>query len=287
GATPQRFAPRRALLRLLPLAAFAWGGSGSARGSSPTLPRTRPDHLLIWVVTGRMRLHIARQAVEMRPGSLRFLPAGTAFAALPLPGAEGHVLTISPDLSHGLDPALPRQVTAGHVGAAGDALLVTLRDLADEAARASDRRALACHLTLLSLRLSRLDPEPDRSPADLQAAARNAAPPHPDRPLVERFLALAAVELGHCRSLAGLAQDLGTTLTVLDRACLAARGRRAVDLLHGLRLDRAAELLRHTDCPPARIAQDLGYASHAHLTRAFVTATGRTPEAYRHQMRQP
>ena len=28
-----------------------------------------------------------------------------------------------------------------------------------------------------------------------------------------------------------------------------------------------------------RIAADLGYSSHAHFTRAFVAATGRTPEA--------
>ncbi|TJZ93034.1 helix-turn-helix transcriptional regulator [Paracoccus gahaiensis] len=287
SAAPSRLAPHRPGLRLMPLAAFAWAGPGVRRGGTPALPRTRPEHLLIWLVSGRMRLQIARQATEMQPGSLRFIPAGTALAAHPLPGAEGHVLTLAPDLTTDLDPALPRQVTAGHPGAGGAALLVTLRDLADEAARATDRRALACHLNLLSLRLSRLDPEPGRVPAATRGNAANADAPRPDRPLVERFLALAAVELGQCRSLAGLAQDLGTTLTVLDRSCLEARGRRAVDLLHGLRLDRAAELLRHTDCPPGRIAQDLGYASHAHLTRAFVTATGRTPEAYRVQMRQP
>ena len=135
GAAPCNFFPHRPGLRLMPLAAFAWSGPGVRRGGTPALPRTRAEHLLIWLVSGRMRLQIARQATEMQPGSLRFIPAGTALAAHPLPGAEGHVLTIAPDLTADLDPALPRQVTAGHLGAGGDALLVTLRDLADEAAR--------------------------------------------------------------------------------------------------------------------------------------------------------
>ncbi|CAM3208880.1 AraC family transcriptional regulator [Paracoccus nototheniae] len=272
----RRFAPRRASLRLIPLEAFAWGGPADLRGS-PALPRTRPDHVLIWVASGRMRLQFPRRDVVLGPGDVRYIPAGTAFTARPLSGAGGHVLMIAPELTADLDPALPRTMIAGCVGAGATAFLVTLRDLVDEAARRPDRAALSCHLNLLSLRLSRLEPERDHCPGTPQSP--------PDRPLVERFLALAAIEMGTWRTLADLAQDLDTTLTQLDRACHQARGRRAVELLHELRLERAAELLRHTDRPTARIAQDLGYASHTHFTRAFVTATGRTPEAFRTQMR--
>lgn len=268
----RRFAPRAASLRLLPLAAFSWGSR-----SLPAQPRTRPEHVLVWVTEGRMRLDFPRRSVVMEPGDIRYIPAGTAFAAKPQQGAQGHVLLVSPELTAEVDPPLPTSPTAGCAGKGAAALLGTLRELVEEATNAPDRKALNCHLNLLSLRLTRLDPTPDHRPA--------AGPALPDRSLVEQFLTLAAAELGNCRTLADQAQDLGTTLTQLDRACIEAKGRRAVELMHELRLERAVEMLRHTDRTPARIAQELGYASQTHLTRAFVDATGRTPEAYRLQMR--
>ncbi|MFN4059181.1 MAG: helix-turn-helix domain-containing protein [Paracoccus hibiscisoli] len=267
----RRTAPRRASLRLLPIGAFTWGSA-----TPPVQPRTRPDHTLIWVTGGRMRLDFPRNGTILEPGDVRFIPSGTAFAARPRAGAEGHVLLISPELVAEVDPPLPRSVTAGCIGQGAAVLAATLQALVEEAARSPDRKALDCYLNVLSLRLSRLDPERDRrTPAGAALA---------DRPLVDRFLALSASEIGSDRTLADLAQDLGTTLTQLDRACLQARGRRAIDLVHEQRLERAAELLRHTDRPTPRIAQDLGYASHGHFTRIFVAATGRTPETYRQQM---
>lgn len=267
----RRLAPRRASLRLVPLPAFGWSGPGS-QGQ----PRTRPDHTLIWVTAGRMLMQFPRGSLLLGPGDIRYIPAGTAFAARAETGSDGHVLMISPELTAGVDPAMPPNMIGGSIGQAADAMLVNLRELSDEAASGPGSKALACHLNLLSLRLSRLEPEQD-----------HAAPPAAlhDRPLVYRFLALAAGELGSPRTLADMAQDLGTTLTHLDRACSETRGQRALDLLNELRLERAAELLRHTDRPTARLALDLGYASQAHFTRAFVAATGRTPEAFRNQMR--
>lgn len=273
GPASRRLTPRRTGLRLVPLAAFVGGVGNGAQA----LPRTRPDHTLIWVASGRMRLHFPRHVVVLGAGEVRFIPAGTAFATRSHPDADGHVLMIAPDLTAQMDPPLPGTMIGGNVGPAGAALLVNLRELADEAARNPDPRALACHLNLLSLRLSRLEPEQGHIPGARPASA--------DRPLVDRFLALAAIQIGSWQTLADQAQDLGTTLTQLDRACLEARGLRAVDLLHELRLERAAELLRHTDRPTPRIAQDLGYASQTHFTRVFVAATGRTPDAYRQQMR--
>lgn len=267
-----RFGPRQASLRLLPAGAFTWGGR-----AVPVQPRTRPDHVLIWVTEGRMRIDFPRSGGILAAGDVRFVPAGTAFAARPLDGAEGQVLLIAPELTAQVDPPLPRSVVAGCAGSGAALLSATLAELMAEAARSPDHRTLGCYLNMLSLRLSRLDPPRDHR-TDPGAV-------HADRPLVDRFLALAAVEMGSCRTLADLAQDLGTTLTHLDHACIEARGHRAIDLLHELRVDRAAELLRHTDRPVPRLAQDLGYASHAHFTRAFAAATGRTPEAYRSQTR--
>lgn len=266
----RRFAPRQASLRLMPAGAFSWGGR-----TLPVQPRTRPEHVLIWVAEGRMRLDFPRTGSVLAAGDVRFIPAGTAFAARPLDDAQGQVLLIAPELTTQLDPPLPRTVIAGCAGSGAAVLSATLTELMHEAARSADHRTIGCYLNVLSLRLSRLEPEQDHRP--------RPGTVHPDRPLVDRFLALAAIEMGSCRTLADLAQDLGTTLTLLDRACIEARGHRAIDLLHELRVERAAELLRHTDRPVPRLAQDLGYASHAHFTRAFVAATGRTPETYRSQ----
>ncbi len=268
----RRFGPRQASVRLMPAGAFSWGGY-----TLPVQPRTRPEHVLIWVTEGRLRIDFPCNSSVLSAGDVRFIPAGTAFAARPMEGLQGQVLLITPALTALVDPPLPRTVVAGCVGSGAAMLSATLTELVEEAGRSADHRTLGCYLNMLSLRLSRLDPERDHRP--------DPGTLHPDRPLVDRFLELAGIEMGSCRTLADLAQDMGTTLTHLDHACIAARGHRAIDLLHELRVERAAELLRHTDRPVPRLAQDLGYASHAHFTRAFAAATGRTPEAYRAQMR--
>lgn len=135
------------------------------------------------------------------------------------------------------------------------------------------RRALASDLSRC---LSQLEPARDER---LEAAAHTRH----DRALLDRFLAMAAARLDYRGSIADLAGEMGTTTAALDRACIAGRGRRAIEVIHDLRLERAVALLRKTDLGPARIAADLGYSSHAHFTRAFVAATGRTPENFRAQ----
>lgn len=273
----RRFVPRHASLRLLPLGAFLWGNH-----ASPPQPRTRPEHVLIWVTQGGLSLRWPGSRAALRAGDLRYIPAGTAFAALPGADTQGHVLLLPPELVRGLDPALPGQALAGTVGHQAEPLSFALRDLMAEAARGGDptsrRKALRHHLSLLALRLQRLDPpaEAGTEPGHFSA----------DHALVERFLAEVAPDPGRPVTLAELAGQLGTSLTALDRACLGVRGRRAIDLLNGLRLDRAAEMLRHSDLPAHRIAQILGYSGLAHFTRAFVAATGRPPDAFRMQIRR-
>lgn len=255
-------------MRLLPLQAFIWGSR-----AMPPQPRTRPDHALIWVIEGRMRLDFPRSHVILRAGDLRHVPAGTAFAAIPAAGTQGHVALISASLAARVQPPLPDRGMAAHVGSHTAQLEATLHELALETAK-PDAGTLSCLLNLLSLRLGQL--QPGRPPEPAAGAA-------PDLPLIEAFLALAAQRLGSAGSVAELAADLNSTMGALDQACLAARGKRAVDLIHDLRLERAVDLLRHTQRPTLRIAAELGYSSHAHFIRAFVAATGRTPDAFRAQ----
>jgi AraC family transcriptional activator of pobA len=149
----------------------------------------------------------------------------------------------------------------------------TLRELSVETLD-PDAPTLSRLMNLLSLRLRQLLPT---------RPAEGAEPIAPDHRLIERFLALAGQRLGSGRSVAELAAELRSTTGALDQACMATRGKRAVELIHDLQLERAADLLRSTDRITLRIAADLGYSSHGHFIRAFVAATGRTPDAFRAQ----
>lgn len=278
---PVRMSPRPADLRLMPLGAFAWGGAGAR-----PLPRTRSDHVLIWVTGGAARLDLPRQEEMLAEDDLRFVPAGTAFALRPHAGAQGHVLLLAPALAQGIEPPFPERMLAGCAGRRPAILSAALAELGAEGARGADPRRLHCYLGVLSLHLSQL-PAARGGVRDRAPVAPAAPVPGPDRRLVEAFLSRAAARLGACLTLSDLAEEMGTTHAALDRACLACRGRRALDLLHGLRLEEAARRLRETDLPPSQIAQETGYAGHAHMTRAFADSMGRTPEAYRHQARHP
>ncbi|GGF59517.1 hypothetical protein GCM10011402_09440 [Paracoccus acridae] len=261
---------RRQGIRLLPLAAFVWGNR-----AMPPQPRTRPDHVLIWVTDGRVQLDFPRAHFVLRAGDVRYIPAGTAFAAMPSAGSHGHVALISPSLAAGAEPPLPDRGLAAQAGSHAAQLEATLHELAVEAAN-PDAGTLSCLINLLALRLGQL--QPGRAPDVPETTP-------PDLPLIERFVALARQRLGSTRSVPELAAELHSTTAVLDQACQSARGKRAVELIHDLQLESAADLLRNTDLPLSRIAADLGYSSQAHFIRAFVAATGRSPDAFRAQSR--
>lgn len=266
----QRPIARQTGLRLLPLGSFVWG----ARGTPPR-PRTRADHCLIWVTQGYAQLDLPRQDILMPPDMLRFVPAGTAFAFMPRAGAEGHVLLLAPRLTEDIDPPLPDRMIAGLAGSEGTALAMTLQEMAIESTRPGGEAGLHCLLGMLALRLGRLRPvsgQPD--PAALRAF---------DRPLLDQFLTLARARLTPGLTVAELAEELGTTSAALDHVCQTAHGKRAIAMIHQIRLEQAIARLRETRQSPSQIARELGYASQAHFTRAFVEATGRRPEVFRNQ----
>lgn len=149
----QRPVGRQSGLRLLPLESFIWGSRGQ-----PPRPRTRPDHILIWVTAGQMHLDFPRDHHLMGADTIRVVPAGTAFAAVPQPGLAGHALLIAPDLLRDVDPPLPFTPLSVPTDEAGHALHLTLAELGEEAIRPAARQSLTCLLTLLSLRLSELQP---------------------------------------------------------------------------------------------------------------------------------
>jgi len=58
-------------------------------------------------------------------------------------------------------------------------------------------------------------------------------------------------------------------------------GRTFSELLTRLRVDRAADLLRHTERPIALVALETGFADASYLTKVFRRERGQTPAAYR------
>lgn len=269
--TPVHADARKNALRLLSLESFVWGSRGY-----PPQPRTRPDHTLIWVFAGGLQLDYPRQGQFVDRDSVRFIPAGTAFAAVPQAGAAGFVMLLPRILTIDADPPFPTTDLAGCTGNSGDELLSVIIALAsiDEAQDGTSAPDLRQLISQLSKQLKNLQP------------ARVSTRPTPcsnveNRPLVEHFLALASTRLKQGTTIAEFAEELGTTTAALDQACRTASGKRAIELIHQLRLEQAISLLRNGYHSPAQIAKELGYTSLAHFTRAFVEATGRKPDSFR------
>ncbi len=85
------------------------------------------------------------------------------------------------------------------------------------------------------------------------------------------------------RDVADYAAALGVTPTHLTRACRAACGRTAHELLQDRLLFEARCLLSDTTLPVKDIAGRLGFGSAAYFTRAFHYQTGQTPSAFRRE----
>lgn len=266
-------------MRLRPLSGFSWGGAARGIGGAAA-PRVSPVHLLIWLGGGSLRIELPRLHHMQREGELAFIPAGTAFALWQGPMAEGEVLSIPPAVQRRLSVRLPSEMILGRPR---NPDLVALRrimvQLPQVELSAATRRSVIEQFTLITLTLSRLEPEhPDQHhPTDDLRRAR---------PLTERYLALARRDLGRGLTIADLAQALGVTTAVLDRACRCCRGRSALELLYDLRLERAVKMLAAQSQSPAEIAIELGYVSLGHMNRAFVAATGRGPDYFRHRRDQ-
>lgn len=264
--TRRAAAPGADPIRLLPLGAFARGDS-----ALPAHPRPRQNHTLIWLTSGTMTMIFAQYRRDLGPGDLIFVPLGAAFAVRPSAGIAGQIFLIAPHLTRRVQPAFPARPLACHPSGDMAGLLAILRELASEAADRTPPAVLGAHLGLLSHRLLRM------------AAPLSPKGADGDRGLLARFLHVAGQSLSEPASIADLARTLGSSIEGLDRACIARRGKRAVEVLNDLRLARAIGLLRRTDQSPGQIAAQLGYASHAHLARDLSRATGQRPEAFRAQ----
>lgn len=259
-------------LRLLPLASFAWG----SRGAAPR-PRTSPDHVLLWITAGEMKLEFPREQRILPYDSVQYIPSGTAFSAFPGSNAQGIAVFLSPSIQNDSASIFLNQRLAKAVGDNASELAALIDEIGAEAEKSPlDPKTLHQPLLALAVLLDNL--EPVRQPQHRAAPDTSL-----HRSLAERFLLEASGQLETGRTVAEIAADLNISTAMLDRACRETYRKRPIELMNELRLRQATDLLRHSNLSVSQIAQKLGYTSLTHFTRSFVASTGRSPEAFRGQ----
>ncbi|WP_299150016.1 AraC family transcriptional regulator [uncultured Tateyamaria sp.] len=235
----------------------------------------RPEHLIIWITRGqgRMLLNGTRRGVGTH--NAMSIPPHTLFS-LELGRQGAGMIALIPDGSDVRLPEGPRQLRIRDVAAISD--MTALFEAAHREVttpRPLTQDALDGHAALISVWLRRQIAIPDHLPLPMNAAARLSAA-FCDR--IARHHALGLTMADH-------AEALNVTPTHLTRACKAATGRTAADLLTERVLYAARIGLIESDGAIQDVARHLGFGSAAYFTRFMQQHTGMTPSAVRQKGR--
>ncbi|MEP4248923.1 helix-turn-helix transcriptional regulator [Tateyamaria sp.] len=228
-------------------------------------------HLVIWITRGqgRMLLNGTRRGVGTH--NAIFIPPKTLFS-MELGRQSMGLVAVIPDGTQVRLPNDPRQLRIRDGSAISE-----LNGLFDAAGRESTsalplaQDALDAHIALMSVWLRRQITLPEHLPLKMNAAARLSA-----------AFGQRITEFHHTgQSMADHASALNVTPTHLTRACKAATGRTAADLLTERVLYAARVALVETDAPMQDVARHLGFGSAAYFTRFIQQHTAQTPSALR------
>jgi AraC-like DNA-binding protein len=118
-------------------------------------------------------------------------------------------------------------------------------------------------------------------PPRRREAARRSSTAAARRMLAEDAKAYLSVRFAERGSIRAIAHALGASPFHLSRVFRAETGFTLQTYRDGLRLRCALERLTQGERDLARLAQDVGYASHSHLDVRFRTAFGRSPSTVR------
>ena len=240
------------------------------------LAHDRPEHVLIWLTRGQGRLLLNGTRRGLTVNNFISLPPRHLFALDAGRNALGMVAVIPYGTQVNL-PETPRQMRLRDVDAISE--LSGIFDAANREAnakRALSQDALDAHVSLMAVWLRRQIAEQDHLPSKQNAAGR----------LSQRFCARISELYHRPMSMADHAEALGVTPTHLTRACKAATGKTAADLLTERILHAARFALEETNVAIQDIARHLGFGSAAYFTRFISAQTGLTPSAIREQSRR-
>jgi AraC family transcriptional regulator len=237
-------------------------------------PRVLDDFEFVWMLSGRARVTLDRDAVSLAPGQLLLVPPGLrhgfAWDATG-PCRHGYVHFVPRDV--GVGGSLPvtlqvRPMTDDDPLAGLCAYLLWLAGAAPEDWPCRMSEALAF---MLSLFVSGPLPRPD--------AAGGLAP----------ALAAAVDELRrrwartplHRVGVGELARLAHVSRGYLNRLFRAGFGLSAASTLERARCSRAESLLLRTDLTVEAIAEQCGFADASHFSHRFASIHGASPRAYR------
>lgn len=116
---------------------------------------------------------------------------------------------------------------------------------------------------------------------DQDYESRRASLPEPHVDLLRQL----EQDPGWSRSVKDRARRLGYSERTLTRACQAATGRTAKEVIDDRIVLEARRLLSHDGYSVAAVARDLSFAESSNFTKFFRRTTGETPETWRSQNR--
>ena len=111
-----------------------------------------------------------------------------------------------------------------------------------------------------------------------------AAMTHPSRSgdaAIRSALSWVDAHFAVANPVTAMAQQSGLTRRTFARRFRTATGKRPIDYVHGLRIERARELIEMGDIALADVGYEVGYEDAAFFRRLFRRTTGLTPAAYR------
>lgn len=213
-----------------------------------------------------------------RPGSIVFLPAHSEWTGWDEGDTRGSYLLALID-AHFIEQALGIDKGTGlqpTIGFRDSLIEACLQQIAAEI-RTPDRASAvmvesqAIQMFVQMIRLNGLGLEPAKgglSPFDLR-----------------RVIALIEARLANPPNLSELAGEVGVTKRHFCRAFKHSTGKTPFAYIAHIRLTRAIDLLRTTECSATEIAHACGFHSSSHFTHAFKQAHGAGPSEFRRRWR--
>jgi len=254
------------------------GRRGVRTGALSECAAQRGDHhLMVLVTRGRGWFAVDFVRYPCRPGTLLWIRPGQAFQCGP--GLEAAMV----GWDEGFLPTLPiapwtvddpfGPVCWQLAGEDEDAVIDGVSQLVVDCERFGPGEAavamLRHQLAVLVLRVAMVPPVPalPDSTVEVDAYLRFR------REVEDGFTSSRRVEL--------YAERLGCSVRTLTRACLAAAGRSAKQVLDDRVALEAKRLLACTDVPVASVGEQLGFPEPTHFGRFFAREVGCTPGAFR------
>lgn len=236
-----------------------------------SLVHDQPEHLLIWVTRGQGRVLMHGQRRGVGTHNALVIPSCNLFALELGRQAMGQAVVIPPETDL-LMPQIPRLLRIRDSIAMNElTVLIEAANREQASGRPLCSQSMDAFGALISVWVQRQLGLEEHVPKKRNAAAR----------LCAAYCAHINANYAAPMTMSDHAAALGVTPTHLTRACKAATGKTAADLLTERKLHEARCLLTATDVPAQDIARHLGFGSAAYFTRFMQQHTQATPSALR------